>query len=337
MNTDSRNWLVSLLKGSAQPVGDAATQAHAVLTASVVCRLDGFSLLRVSGEDALTFLQGQLSNDVRALDAGRAQFSSYSTAKGRVLASLLLWRNGDDYFLLLSADIAAAIGKRLSMYVLRSKVRIEVAEPLQLTGAHGPAVEAWLAGLALWPAQPLDVCGSADGVMTVALPSGGVILVAQADQASRLATGAGSDFVAVDFCAWSLLDIEAGIPWVSSPTQEQFVAQMLNMDIFGALSFSKGCYPGQEIIARTRYLGKVKRRMYRVQLPFKADIGAPLYSPETADQSIGMVVNVALDDSGCWRALVVVQSVAWERGVYLDVGFEQKLENLSLPYALIDE
>lgn len=339
MIADPQEWLLPLLRGTPlQCTQDAVSQAHAVQTASVVCALDGLALLRVSGEDAETFLQGQLSNDVRELDGSHAQFSSYSTAKGRVLTIFLLWRSSDDFFLLLSADIAAAICKRLSMYIMRSKVRIEPVTDLSLTGVHGPDAEAWLSAHAgLLPAAALALGCDDDGVMALRLPAGSIVLLSPVAAAEKLAEGAGSTLQPVGFSAWSLLDIDAGIPWITLPTQEQFVAQMLNMDIVGGLSFTKGCYPGQEIIARTRYLGKVKRRLYRVQLPHAVEIGAPLYSPETAEQTIGMVVNMAQDESGQFRALVVVQSAAWGEGVYLETGFERKLLNLSLPYPLGDE
>jgi tRNA-modifying protein YgfZ len=339
MMADSQEWLASLLRGESLPaLSPAIDQARAVSAASVVCRLDGFSLLRVSGEDAETFLHGQLSSDVHGLGRGHAQFSSYSTAKGRVMASFLLWRRDSDFHLLVSSDIAAAICKRLSMFVMRSKVRIEIATDLQLIGAHGPVAETWLSAYpGLTPSLPLECGVAAVGAAAVRLPSGALLLTVPTATAQALAQGAGDSLQGVDFLAWSLLDIAAGIPWITQPTQEQFVAQMLNMDIYGALSFTKGCYPGQEIIARTRYLGKVKRRMYRVELPCQAEIGSPLYSPETADQSIGMVVNAAQNDSGKYVALIVVQTAAWDQGVYLDVGFKQAIVKQSLPYTLSDE
>lgn len=340
MMEETRDGLIALLRGERVPSPLAPqAQAHAVRHGSTVCRIERFAVLRVSGEDAPAFLQGQLSNDVRALDGRLAQYSSYSTPKGRVMASFLLWRQAEAFFLLLSADIAAAIARRLSMFVLRSKVRIEPVSDGRLFGFHGPLAEQWLeaARPGLIPAGRLETGGDGDGLMTVRLPSGALLLWATPAAADTLAGAGSAALQCVDDAAWGLLDIDAGIPWVSLPTQEQFVPQMLNMDIFGALSFTKGCYPGQEIIARARYLGQVKRRMYRVELPVEAAIGTPLFSPETADQTIGMVVNVACDDSGRMLALIVAHSGAWEQGVYLDRDFQQKLVNLSLPYALSDE
>lgn len=335
---DSRQWAAAhAADPSSVAFPDYPLQAQAVTGGSVLSPLSAFNLLRFSGEDARTFLQGQLSSDVNALDGSTAQLSTYSSAKGRVLASFLLWQHGDDYYALIAADLAAAICQRLKMFILRSRVVAEVCDTVTLLGLGGATAEAWLAARQVLPPAPQRLVATPDGVMCVALPGNGWLLVLPAAvRADWLAT-LPQNLLPVDAEAWTLRDILAGIPWVTAATREQFVAQMVNMDALGAISFTKGCYPGQEIVARTRYLGKVKRRLFRVKLPHAAGIGAVLYSPAVPDQSIGMLVNCARDASGKYQALAVAQTAAWDPGIYLNRDNIDQLEKLSLPYTVADE
>jgi folate-binding protein YgfZ len=340
VNVDLPQWFVSLGSGlDGQQLPDYSLQSRAVEEASVISPLSAFSLIRVNGDDALVFLQGQLSSDVRELDGTNAQYSGYSTAKGRLMASFLLWKQGDDYYLLLSSDIAEAMVKRLSMFIMRSKVKMALSQDLVLLGANGAQAEAWLAGaLPTLPADSLHVTAAEDGSMAVRLPGGALLLALAAAESLAARLGhAPEQLLAVGPEAWSLLDMNAGIAWVSGSTQEMFVAQMLNMDVIGAVSFTKGCYPGQEIIARTRYLGKVKRRMTRVLLPCAAHNGDLLYSPAVAGQSIGALVNVARNADGDYQALAVAQSACWNDGIFLEKENIRQLKKLSLPYAVSDE
>lgn len=339
MNADWQKWFSFPSKNTDGTVfPDYAAQCVAVRNHSIISPLTAFSLIRVSGDDALTFLHGQLSSDVRELDGKHAQYSSYSSAKGRMLASFLIWKAGEDYFLLLSADIAEAMVKRLSMFIMRSHVKAVLCPDTLLLGLKGVQAEAWLSQhLSALPQSALSQITSENGAVCIRLASGALLLQLDSETTETWHGVFPDGVVAIEPNAWSLLDIMAGIPWVTLSTQEQFVAQMTNMDVIGAVSFTKGCFPGQEIIARTRYLGKVKRRMVRVLLPHAANNGDALYSPAVAEQSIGNLVNVAQDESGQYQALAVAQSACWADGVYLDKENLHKLEKLSLPYVVSDE
>jgi folate-binding protein YgfZ len=142
---------------------------------------------------------------------------------------------------------------------------------------------------------------------------------------------------AVSSMAWSIRDIDAGIAWVVQATQEQFVPQMANMELIGAVSFKKGCYPGQEIVARTQYLGKLKRRLFKARLSSCATVGSKLFSPEVPEQSIGMVAAICPVAEGEYETLVVVQSACWEKGIYLEAEYLNQLTCLTLPYVTQDE
>lgn len=260
-------------------------------------RLPQFALIEFSGADAAAFLQGQLSCDVAALEPGQAGYGSYSTPKGRMLASFLLWRTTDAFCMQLPAPLAEATRKRLAMYVLRSKVRI--AEPaLVLSGIVGRAAAA-----AAWgPALP-----AAD--LRLAAVEAGLLLRLDAERYEFISPAPPAGLPAPEGrpVDWDLLEIRAGIPWVLPGTREQFVPQYANLDLIGGISYSKGCYPGQEIVARTHYLGRLKQRMYRAVLE-GADAPAPgdaLYSGAYGDQASGMVVNAAPAPGGGHELLVV--------------------------------
>ncbi|WP_374349448.1 folate-binding protein YgfZ [Chitinimonas sp.] len=294
-----------------------------------------FGLLRFSGEDTESFLHGQLSSDIKNLPVQAAQYSSYSTPKGRMLASMLVQKREQDIVLQLPGDLLAAVQKRLSMYVLRSKTRAEnVSDTLVQLGLSGPNALALLQGmLALDEIAPLTL-HPLDGGWLSRLPGDRVLLVLDSEAApswwSRLvAAGA----VAASASTWTLSDIRAGIPWVQAQTQEAFVPQMANMDLIGAVSFKKGCYPGQEIVARTHYLGKLKRRTYRIRADEQLQIGQSLYSPEMNGQPSGEIAMVAPAGAG-WEALAVIQTSSIEHGLHLHDAQGALVELLDLPYPL---
>jgi folate-binding protein YgfZ len=286
-------------------------------------QLPDFALLRFSGNDACDFLHGQLTCDVRALPAGRSSYGGYCSPKGRLLASFLLVNEGDAYAMILPATLAEAVRKRLVMYVLRSKVIVN-AVPGILLGAHGADLAAALLPLNLAaPAAPHEVTLATAG-RAIRLPGNRVLVIA--DPVPAAATDDGS---------WQRLDIAAGIPFILPATQEQFVPQMVNLDLIGALSYSKGCYPGQEIVARTHYLGRLKQRMYRVTAQAALAPGDKLYCDELGEQSAGMIVNAVAAGGVAHEALAVLQTANAGTAIY-HAGSPQgpALALESLPYAV---
>jgi len=205
-------------------------------------RLSRYGLLAVTGADARDFLHAQLTNDVAHLSADRAAFAGWCTAKGRLLATLLVIPAPDGFLLQLAKDIAPAVAKRLSMFVLRSKVKI------------ADESDAW-AQYGVW--QPLPAVTWDGG--TVSVPVG---------DRRHLRLGKGlSESCARSEDEWTLEEIRAGRPWIMAATQDKFVPQMVNLETLGGVDFQKGCYPGQEIVARAQYRGEVKRRMQRLPVP----------------------------------------------------------------------
>src|SRR5262245_61389507 len=209
-------------------------------------RLNRYGLLAVSGADARDFLHAQLTNDIANLPADRAALAGWCTAKGRLLASMLVIPSSDGFLLQLARDLAPAVAKRLAMFVLRAKVKI--ADESDAWSQYG-----------IWDAS-LNVAGVAW--------EGGLVTV-RVDAGRFLRLGRGLTLAATkDEDAWTLAEIRAGRPLITAATQDQFVPQMVNFETIGAVDFQKGCYPGQEIVARAQYRGQgVKRRMTRLQLP----------------------------------------------------------------------
>ncbi|MBX3650772.1 MAG: folate-binding protein YgfZ [Burkholderiales bacterium] len=288
--------------------------------------LPQYALLRFSGADAQSFLHGQLTCDVQALKSGRSSYGGYCTPKGRLLATFLLSADDTGYTMLLPAALAEAMRKRLSMYILRAKVKAEITDDA-LAGVSGEGAAADITNLGgAMPASPHTVVDTAAAVRTIKLPYDRYLLVLPRASAGGIAA-AGSGH-------WERLDIAAGIPFIVPATQEQFVPQMVNLDLIGALSYSKGCYPGQEIVARTHYLGKLKQRMFRAKLDAPAAAGDKLYCVELGDQAAGMIVTAAAAGTG--HEVLAVLQTAYAHSSRYHLGSLQgpQLDLLDLPYAV---
>ena len=301
---------------------------------AVFAPLSQFGLLTVSGVDARGFLHAQLSNDIEHMDAGTAKRAGYCSAKGRMLASFLVVPRPDGFLLQVSHDIAAAIAKRLTMYVLRSKVKVaDAGDAWAQFGVWGRDAAALLRSSGLEaPAEPMGVTGTQDRSV-VALGDGRFLIFGPPDTATLLA----ASFAQVAPEGWTLEDVRAGLPQITLATQDQFVPQMANFELVGGVDFKKGCYPGQEIVARSQYLGKLKRRMYR------GSIDAPVSEPAAGQdlfggepQAIGTIVSAAPRPEGGYEFLAVMQSSAAEHGDPIRLGAPDGpiARMASLPYAI---
>ncbi len=296
-------------------------------------------VLRSRGPDSTTFLHGLVSNDVKKLAPDGAQWNSFNTPKGRMLASLLLWPADEGHLMAVAADIQAAFTKKLSMYILRSKVKLSDAnDELALIGVTGDGAGALLAAMGL-PVPDGDMrLATAAGSFVVRLdPQDFILAVPVAEAPARFAALRTQGAVPADTTVWQLAMIRAGLPLVTAATQEEFVAQMLNYEVIGGVSFNKGCYPGQEIVARTQYLGKLKKRMYRVRIDTEEPphAGADIFTPAFGEQSAGKLVNVAPAPEGGFEALAVMQMSCAESGdARLGGPDGPPLAFLELPYAL---
>jgi folate-binding protein YgfZ len=318
--------------------GSLADELAAARDGAVVAPLTDLGVIRASGPDSAEFLHNLMSNDIKGITPTGARFAGFCTAKGRLLALLLVWREGDDFLLMLPRDILPMILKKLSMYVLRSKVKLSDATADRiLVGCSRPAVSP-APTLGIEPADlPRFGVGTTTGGQAIRLDDTRWLLALDATAATERWQALASTARPVGLATWQWLEIAAGQPRVVAATQEAFVPQMLNMELpaVAGVSFSKGCYPGQEIVARTQYLGKVKRRTFRARLASAVAPGIHVYAPATGDQHCGAIVSVAPSPAGGFECLVCVQSSAVEAGaVHLGALDGPQLEILTLPYAL---
>jgi tRNA-modifying protein YgfZ len=319
---------------------DRSAEYRAASAGAVVCALDDVAILAIGGADAAAFLHGQLSSDVKGLAPGACQYTSYNSPKGRMLSNLLLCRAEDEadagFLALLPADVAGGVRRRLAMYVLRSRVTLaDVTADLACYGVGGPAAgEAMRAALEAAP-EPFAVARSGDATV-LGLP--GPRFVVLAPRSAKDAVHALLERHARPAApeVWQWLTIRAGVPIITAATQEQFVAQATNWDVLGGVNFRKGCYTGQEIIARTQYLGRLKERLFA----FHADApavaaGTRLFSPLFEAQPCGTVVNAAPGPGDGCDLLAVVQVAAAESGdVRLGTPDGPPLAPVPLPYAV---
>jgi hypothetical protein len=308
------------------------------LTKSVFCELAQPGLIRFSGADAQAFLHNQLSCDVAALAPGKSTYGSYCTPKGRVLATFLLWRSGEDFFMQLPSPLREPIQKQLSKYILRSKVKATDASSewtlLGVAGKDAPALVQRAVGDV--PRGVHDVINTEDAIV-IRLPGDRHEIVAarQKSQALIESLASGAENAASDY--WDWLDIRAGVPVILPATQEAFVPQMVNLDLIGGVSLTKGCYPGQEIVSRMHYRGTLKQRMYLANIA-GSDLPQPgekLYSPDFGEQACGTIVNAARSPEGGHDVLAVIQIASAERGdVHWNSPGGPRLKLMQLPYTI---
>lgn len=322
--------------GRVTSFGHPAAEMQALRSGTVLCDLSHLGLIRVCGEDAASFLQGQLTCDVREINPKAARYGGYCSPKGRLLATFLLWQSAGGFHMQLPQVLGEAIRKRLTMFVLRALVRLEDAgdDPVRM-GISGPAAEGALAQcLGAVPREPLGLA-ERDGVVLIRLGAQRFQLSAPPGRAPQLWDALARHATPGGTGCWDWLDVRAGIATVVPATQDQFVPQMANLDLVGGVSFGKGCYPGQEIVARTHYLGKLKRRAYLAHLA--GDVppaaGDELFSPDTEGQASGMVAGAAPSPEGGWDLLAVVQMSSAEGGeLRWKSAAGPRLELLPLPY-----
>ncbi|MBA4142431.1 MAG: folate-binding protein YgfZ [Nitrosospira sp.] len=353
MNLAWQNYLQSrqaiIQDGRVIHYGDTAAELESARSpsATVLADLSHSGLIRFAGEDAQSFLQGQVSCDISEINSATASYGAYCTPKGRMLASFLMWRDGADYVMQLPSSLQALTQKRLSMYVLRAKVRLtddnDNLVRLGVSGEHAEKLvkeilraDPALSGI---PALKLGMVQGERGSI-ISLARDRFELAVTPELAPAVWESLGKDAVPVGARCWEWLEIRAGIPVITPPTQEQFVPQMANLDAIGGVSFHKGCYPGQEIVARARYLGKIKRRMYLANiqpeiLNTSVKAGDVLFSPDMGNQSAGMVVNAAHSPHSGFDVLAVIQTSSAEAGNIRWLSLDGPLlEIMALPYTV---
>ena len=322
--------------GTVLHFGDPAAERTAAHNGTIVADLSQLGITAFSGVDTAAFLQGQLTNDVRQLHADSVQWNGYCSPKGRLLGNFLMWRHGDDYLLQMSGDIRESVQKRLSMFIMRSQVRTRDAsdETVRLVVAGVNAGNAVTKAFGTLPDAPMKSVQTESGCV-VRVGADKFVLSIQPDVAVHVWQTLTQTATPVGAPVWDGLRLNAGIPMITAATQDQFVPQMVNLEVIGGVSFQKGCYPGQEIVARSQYLGKLKRRMFLAHVDVESIPGDSLYSADMEGQATGMVVNAAPAAKGGFDLLVVVQvESAKSQVLHLKAADGAALSLKPLPYAL---
>ncbi len=315
--------------------GQPHEEQQQALQGDIITDLSYFGLIKISGKEAEKFLQGQFINDVRQVTAERSQLSAWCSPKGRILINFRLFKRDDAYYMLLPQENVAATLKRLKMYVLRAAVKLEEF------GDHLPRIgvanntEMLTDCLGFAPPTEVDASLTKNQITVLRIPGIQPRFIVFTEtpedfwQCSRARqVGAG---------VWELLDILAGLPQIVPATSEKFVPQMVNYQAIGGVSFKKGCYTGQEVVARMQYLGSLKRRMYLAKidtttLPQPGDA----LRVSTNEENIGVIVNAQPHPDGGVIVLAVISISHVESG---EIHWEQGecLHFMDLPYSLSTE
>jgi len=273
------------------------------LNRSLAVPLNHWGVIRAHGADAAKFLHGQLTQDVLQLGRSQARIAGYCSAKGRLLASFVLWKASDDEVLLAChTSVLPATLKRLSMFVMRAQCKLtDATDEISLQGFTGDRAAGETEGLPAWGKRD-DAQGA-----WIRLPD--VDGLARAWRVTSAASALAADPVALR--AWQQLEIDSGIVTIEAATVDQFVPQMLNFELIGAVNFQKGCYPGQEVVARSQYRGTAKRRTFLFSCDEPIAAGQEVFHSADPEQPAGMVAGAVQSvDARSYRALVEVKLAA---------------------------
>lgn len=293
-----------------------------------IAPISHLGVIRVQGDDAASFLHGQLTQDFALLDMQHARLAAFCSAKGRMQASFIAFKRAPDEVLLIcSRDLLAQTLKRLSMFVLRAKAKLsDASAEFELRGLVGSAVPGGLQApwtLALEGAAHLvhlyPAAGQARALWVA--PAGTTPPAAPALTAEQ----------------WLWTEVASGVATVSQPVFEQFVPQMLNYESVGGVNFKKGCYPGQEVVARSQFRGTLKRRAFIVHADAPLQAGAEVFAASDAEQATGTVVQAAPAPAGGWDAVVSMQISAAQEALTAGSASGTALALKPLPYALLED
>ena len=293
-----------------------------------IAPISHLGVIRVQGDDAASFIHGQLTNDFALLDMAHSRLAAFCSAKGRMQASFIGFKRAKDEILLIcSRDLLAQTLKRLSMFVLRAKAKLsDATNDFQLLGLVGDAVPH--ADQAPW-----SLTTEGDAHVVQLYPAAGqarALWVAPVGVAAPKASTLTAE-------QWLWTEVASGIATVSQAVYELFVPQMLNYESVGGVNFKKGCYPGQEVVARSQFRGTLKRRAFIVHADSELQAGAEVFAAGDAEQSTGHVVQAAAAPQGGWDAIVSMQISAANEALTVGSANGPALTVQSLPYALLED
>jgi tRNA-modifying protein YgfZ len=340
----TETWTHYLQKNGAQfenntiiDFGQPEEERQQAVKGNIITHLSHFGLIKMTGNEVVKFLQGQFTNDVKQVTAQQSQLSAWCNAKGRIMVNFRLFKRDEAYYLLLPQESLENILKRLRMFVLRADVKLEpVSETLFCLGMAGTkSTQILTECLGFAPPTEIDASITANHItiLTIRGPQPRYLLFTETPQtlwecATQIARPIGAS-------AWQLLDILAGTPQIVPATAEEFVPQMVNYQAIGGVSFKKGCYTGQEIVARMQYLGTLKRRMYlaKINTNTPPQPGEALYISDNV-QNVGQIVNAQIHPDGGVVVLAVIQISHETKEIFTKNQPDKYLQLMDLPYSL---
>lgn len=326
----------ALLNSAPELSQDLAKAQHQ----TIISPLLQYGVIAITGNDKATFCQGQFTNDVAKVSADQSQLSAFCSPKGRMLACFRLFCKEEMYYLRLPSAQLPSVLKRLRMFVLRAKVTLSDASEqmlgLGISGADADALMQSVLGIS--PPANINQALLHNGLLVLQVPGLRPRFELWGDAATIQTCWQSCHQQATALApeVWDWLDIQAGIPDVYPATNDEFIPQMANLDQLDAISFAKGCYVGQEIVARMHYLGRLKRRMFRLWLNTDTPPtpGTDLFAPELrGEQSIGKIVRASPNPAGGSDALAVLVLDCAEGSLQL-ANSDSRIEQRSLPYSL---
>ncbi len=312
----------------------------AVLKQDTAVELSDYGLIKVEGDDAQTFLHNQFTNDLEhGVTETTSQLSAYCSPKGRILALFRIFLSNGAYYLAMPRELIDATQKRLSMFVLMSKVSLEdVSDSVKQLGVAGRGIEEKLRALVGQPPEEMNGVATSENVSIIRIPGPfpRFQLLGPADEISSLSSKLTTFATEISPNAWELLDIHTAIPVIKQANVDAFVPQMVNLQAVDGLNFKKGCYPGQEIVARMQYLGKLKRRMYLAHSNSEpAAPGDSIYVHEAEPRKVGTVIMAQTNPEGGSDLLLVAEIEATDsQPLHLLENTDSALELQELPYSL---
>ena len=327
-------------------IEDAAANQHAD-SADIICDLSQFSTLVVAGDDAVEFMQGQFTNDVDKVDENNSQLNAFCNNKGRMIANFRLFNYQQNYFISVKNSLVEQSIEHLQNYILRAQVAIQdVSEQLIHLGVSGRNAEKLLSSFVDITNQEIDGISFNDDYIAIrAASSHGnktprYEIFCSFDHARNLWEAISASAEVVNSACWDYLNIQAGLPFIDSNTCEAFVPQMANMDLIDGVSFTKGCFTGQEIVARMHYLGKLKKRCYKVHIASedKPVAGDKLFAENAkAGQNTGMIIQAENNPESGYDALAVIQIADTESNLFLNDADGPVVTVKDLPYSFDSE
>lgn len=337
MNSDWKNHL------SSQDINNNNTSDNEKsINTTILCDLSQYSTLVIAGDDALSFMQGQFTNDVEKIDANNSQINAFCNKKGRMIANFRLFKHQNNYFISIKDSLVDLSIEHLQNYILRAHVAIQdVSEQLihlGLSGNKSPALlEEFIENIKI---ENDSVSHNENYIaIRVAGPQPRYEIFCSLEYAKVLWEKLADQVDVVDASSWEYLNIQAGIPFIDSNTSGEFIPQMTNMELINGVSFTKGCFTGQEIVARTHYLGKQKRRTYRIRITSDTEpkAGDQLATETSTDnQYTGTLISIHPTANNKYEALAVIQIKSAAEGKLKLKDFDSKISLLELPYSLED-